>query len=182
MNIVFADQGYILCSSRNTLGYDSCYDCPIGTVNELPMDTSEITYNFGIQEEQCRKFDCDCSPGRQEKEEDFLWYGVSNSFKWKLCSPPKGDNYENDENKVGLYFSARWPLQGTIYQFCTPLIWPSFFFCLVSLSCLNKCDINDIKRNLIFKILWSYPDEDLNEGCYNHYWCTSEHYKEVFQS
>lgn len=51
-----------MCSSRNTLGYDSCYDCPIGTVNELPMDTSEITYNFGIQEEQCSKIDCDCLP------------------------------------------------------------------------------------------------------------------------
>lgn len=56
------NQGYILCSSRNTLGYDSCYDCPIGTVNELPMDTSEIKYNFGIQEEQCSKIDCDCLP------------------------------------------------------------------------------------------------------------------------
>lgn len=112
MNIVFADQGYILCSSRNTLGYDSCYDCPIGTVNELPMDTSEITYNFGIQEEQCSKIDCDCLPGKARKRE-------------RLSFSPKGDNYENDENKVRLYFSARWPLitgPGTINQFCTPLM------------------------------------------------------------
>lgn len=116
---------------------------------------------------------------RQEKEKDFLWY---EAFKF-ICFSPKGDNYENDENKVRLYFSARWPLitgPGTINQFCTPLMWPSYSFCLVSLSCLNKCDINDIKRNLIFKILWSYPDEDLNEGCFNHYCCLIEHYIEVF--
>lgn len=42
-------------------GNDSCYDCPPGTFNHLPTDTSEILYTF-YQEEQCMKFDCDCLP------------------------------------------------------------------------------------------------------------------------
>lgn len=141
MNIVFADQGYKLCSSVYPPGgNDSCYDCPPGTFNHLPTDTSEILNTF-FQEKQCRKFDCDCAPGKTRRRER-----LSNSFKRKLCSLTKGDNYENDKKRDELYFTARSPLFIS-YQFCIPLMWPSFSFCLVSLSCINKCVVNDIKRN-----------------------------------
>lgn len=54
------NQGYKLCSNVYPPGgNDSCYDCPPGTFNDLPTDTSEILYTF---EEQCKKFDCECLP------------------------------------------------------------------------------------------------------------------------
>lgn len=76
MNIFFVDQGYNLCSSLYPTGKDSCYNCSIGTFNDIPVNTAEITYSY--QEELCRKIDCDCAPGETKKKK-----------RERLFSPPE---------------------------------------------------------------------------------------------
>ncbi|XP_061173480.1 uncharacterized protein LOC133182649 [Saccostrea echinata] len=53
------NQGYRLCSNIDSLGYDTCYDCPPGTINrEQPVNTATIRFEF----EFCTKIDCNCLP------------------------------------------------------------------------------------------------------------------------
>ncbi|XP_062571945.1 uncharacterized protein LOC134233904 [Saccostrea cucullata] len=83
------NQGYSLCSNTDSLGYDTCYDCPPGTINrEPPVNTAKIRFQF----EFCTKINCDCLPEAElQNREECEKTGD------KICVCRRQDRYYGDD-------------------------------------------------------------------------------------